>query len=59
MKVNAGDAIEFFMSLPNDVLVEIADKDWEALERLCSALALDIQLLKENNESFSNRRNVC
>ena len=59
MKVNVGDSIEFFMSLPNDVLVEIADKDWEALERLCSALALDIQILKENNESFSNRRNVC
>lgn len=54
------DSIEFFYSIPNDVLVEIALKDWKSLETLCQGLAIDIQLQKEkNNEDISNRRNLC
>jgi hypothetical protein len=46
MKINS--AIEFFQTIPDDILIKIAQYDWEALERLCIALTLDIQLLKEN-----------
>jgi len=51
-------ALEFFFSIPDDVLVEIAENDWEALEKLCVALTLDLQTIREN-ESFSNRGDVC
>lgn len=47
MKID-GNAIEFFESIPDDILVKIAMYDWGALERLCTALTLDIQLLKES-----------
>jgi len=50
MKID-GNAIEFFESIPDDVLAKIALYDWEALERLCIALTLDIQLLKESVQS--------
>lgn len=54
------DSISFFHSIPEDVMVEIALKDWASLEILCQGLAIDLQLQKEgNNESTSNRRNVC
>ena len=54
------DSVGFFHSIPDEVLVEIALKDWESLEMLCQSLSIDIQLLKEgNNEIISNRRNVC
>ena len=46
MKINGG-AIEFFESIPDDLLTEIAINDWEALKRLCIALTLDIQLITE------------
>ena len=46
MKID-GSAIEFFQSIPDDILAKIAQYDWDALERLCIALTLDIQLLKE------------
>lgn len=46
MKIN-GSAIEFFESIPDDLLTEIAINDWEALKRLCIALTLDIQLITE------------
>lgn len=53
-------SIEFFYSIPDDILVEIALNDWAALELLCAALAIDLQILKENNnESINNRRNLC
>ena len=42
-----GGALEFFNSIPDDILAKIAFYDWEALERLCIALTLDMQLLKE------------
>jgi hypothetical protein len=40
----------FFDSIPDDVLINIALKDWESLQRLCVALTLDIQLVKEDLE---------
>ena len=54
------DSIGFFHSIPDDIMIEIALKDWRSLEALCQGLAIDLQLLKEeNNENISNRRNVC
>ena len=51
---------EFFYGLPDNVLVEIAENDWEGLELLCKALSIDLQLEKENpNESTNHRRNLC
>jgi len=60
MKID-GNAIDFFNSIPDDILAKIAFYDWEALERLCIALTLDIQLLKESeiDESSSDRGNMC
>ena len=63
MNINGG-AIEFFYSSPDDLLVQIAENDWESLEAICNALTLDIQLLKEQgkldeNESFSHWGNMC
>jgi hypothetical protein len=46
MKIKGG-ASEFFQTLPDDLLLQIAMYDWESLEKLCIALTLDIQLLKE------------
>ena len=55
-----GDAISFFHSIPDDVLVDITLNDWESLEALCAGLSIDLHLLKEeNNENINNRRNVC
>ena len=60
MTGNKISALEFFLSIPDDLLAQIATHDWESLERLCMALSLDLQLLKEDsNESFSNWGNVC
>lgn len=47
MKID-GNAIEFFDSIPDEILAKIAYYDREALERLCIALTLDIQLLEES-----------
>ncbi len=56
-------ALSFFDSIPDEVMVNIAINDWEALERLCMALTLDIQLIKEeienSYEDTGNRGNVC
>ena len=55
--------MSFFDSIPDDVLIQIAMNDWESLERLCIALTLDIQLIKEevenSYENISNRGKVC
>ena len=42
--------IPFFDSIPDDVLINIAMDDWGALKRLCIALTLDLQLVKEDLE---------
>jgi len=54
MKIN-GTTIEFFESLPDELLVKIAQYDWEALERLCVALTLDLELLKQEQKYFKER----
>ena len=54
MKIDGG-AIEFFQSIPDDVLAKIAQYDWEALERLCVALTIDVQLLIEEIERNKKR----
>ena len=51
MKID-GNAIDFFNSIPDEILAKIAFYDWEALERLCIALTLDIHLM---GESLSNK----
>jgi len=60
---NKMSTISFFDSIPDDVLIQIAMNDWESLERLCIALTLDIQLIKEeiknSYEDISNRGNLC
>jgi hypothetical protein len=54
------NSLEFFLSIPDDLLVEIAVKDWESLEMLCIALTMDLQLLKEEkNENISNWGGMC
>jgi hypothetical protein len=47
MKIK-GSAFEFFQTIPDELLMKIAINDWESLERLCLALTVDIQLLKES-----------
>jgi len=54
IKIN-GTTIEFFESLPDELLVKIAQYDWEALERLCVALTLDLELLRQEQEYFKER----
>ncbi len=54
MKIN-GTTIEFFESLPDELLVKIAQYDWEALERLCVALTLDLELLRQEQKYFKER----
>lgn len=54
MKIDGG-AIEFFNSIPDDVLAKIAQYDWGALESLCIALTLDVQLYLENIEKEKKR----
>jgi len=46
MKIKA-NALDIFNSLPDELLVQIAYNDPEALEELCMALTLELQLLKE------------
>ena len=54
MKID-GNSIDFFTSIPDEILAKIAFYDWEAMERLCLALTLDLQLMKEsiNKENIS------
>ena len=51
-----GGALEFFQSLPDDLVVQIAINDWEALERLCIALSIDIQLIIEDTERLKRKK---
>ena len=55
MKMDGG-ALEFFQSLPDDLVVQIAINDWEALERLCIALSIDIQLIIEDTERLKRKK---
>jgi len=46
MRIKA-NALDIFDSLPDELLVQIAQFDPEALEELCMALTLEFQLSKE------------
>ena len=54
MKID-GSAIDFFNSIPDDILAKIAQYDWEALERLCVALTIDVQLYLESIDKERKR----
>jgi hypothetical protein len=43
----AGGMLNFFNSLSNGTLIELAQNDWRSLELLCSVLTIDLQLLEE------------
>jgi hypothetical protein len=47
MKNNNSGTIEFFQSLSDELMVQLALNDWEALESLCIALTLDHQMVVE------------
>ena len=52
-----GGVLNFFNNISDDILIELTQNDWDSLELLCSALTIDLQLLKENShEDSSNRR---
>ena len=55
MKIDGG-ALEFFQSIPDDMLAQIAFHDRESLERLCVALTLDIQLIIEEAERIKKSK---
>ena len=55
MKIN-GSALEFFQSMPDDILMQIAINDRESLERLCVALTLDVQLMNEEAKRLKKKK---
>ena len=55
MKINGG-ALEFFQTIPDDMLTQIALHDRDSLERLCVALTLDVQLIIEEAEREKNSK---
>jgi len=58
MKIN-GTSIEFFQSIPDDLLIQIASNDWDALERLCIVLTLDVQLITEEIEHYLKKEDLA
>ena len=50
MKIKA-NALDILDTLPDELLVQIAQHDPEALEELCMALTLEFQLSKEKTRS--------
>jgi len=55
MKIDGG-ALEFFQTIPDDMLTQIAIYDRDSLERLCVALTLDVQLIIEEAEREKNSK---
>jgi len=55
MKID-GNTLDFFQSIPDDLLAEIAYHDMGALEKLCVALTLDIQIMKEGPKRQSRKK---
>jgi hypothetical protein len=43
-------ADEFFKTIPDKLLIEMAQYDWVSLHKICIALTLDLQLIKETEE---------
>ena len=50
MKTKSPGIIDIFNSLSEETLIQIVENDWESLERLCWALTIDVQLLKQEIE---------
>ena len=57
MKIDGG-ALEFFQTIPDDMLTQIALHDRESLERLCVALTIDVQLIVEEAERAKKSKKV-
>ena len=55
MKIDGG-ALEFFQSIPDDMLAQITFHDRDSLERLCAALTLDVQLIVEEAERMKKSK---
>ena len=55
MKIDGG-ALEFFQTIPDDMLAQIAFHDRDSLERLCAALTLDVQLIVEEAERMKKSK---
>ena len=55
MKIDGG-ALEFFQTIPDDMLTQIAIYDRDSLERLCVALTLDVQIVIEEAEREKNSK---
>jgi hypothetical protein len=55
MKIDGG-ALEFFQTIPDEMLEQIALYDRDSLERLCVALTLDVQLIIEEAEREKNSK---
>jgi hypothetical protein len=43
-------ADEFFATLPDELLINMALYDWVSLKKICIALTLDLQLIEESEE---------
>ena len=57
LSITTGGVLSFFNNISDEVLIELAQNNWYSLELLCSALTIDLQLLKEGSyEDSSNRR---
>ena len=55
MKIDGG-ALEFFQTIRDDMLTQIALHDRDSLKRLCIALTLDVQLIIEEAEREKNSK---
>jgi len=40
----------FFKTIPDRLLIEMAQYDWVALQKICIALTLDLQLIEEQEK---------
>ena len=56
MKIDGG-ALEFFQTIPDEMLEQIALHDRDSLERLCVALTLDEEA--ERKKSKKKRKNLA
>ena len=43
-------ADEFFKTIPDELLINMALYDWVSLKKICIALTLDLQLIEETKE---------
>jgi hypothetical protein len=43
-----GDVLNYFYSIPDEILCRMVLADWSSIETLCMALTLDLQIIQEN-----------